>query len=150
MWCGGVAKSGIAVWRKRRCGELLVWRKLRRDGVAETAVWRVLRTAVWRKSWMLRCGENGGAAVLRKADAVVWQNCCPAELRCCWWRSVGLALLVCIRSTSRADSVLAGPTARSCDQLSPKLAADCDGAGDFRGESFRSPVFSGVYDENLA
>jgi hypothetical protein len=48
MWCGGVAKSGIAVWRKRRCGELLVWRKLRRDGVAETAVWRVLRTAVWR------------------------------------------------------------------------------------------------------
>jgi len=83
-----------------------------------------------------------GAAVLRKAGPAVRR-----QLRCCdaasasnggvaelGWprlaagtsvlrRSVGLALLVCIRSTSRADSVQAAVAARSCDLRTSKQTA---------------------------
>jgi hypothetical protein len=83
---------------------------------------------------VLRCGWCGlklsAAEKLDaggKPDAAVWRNCgcCgtadAAKLRCCgdrWlWRLAG------IRSTSRADSVLAGPTARSCDLRTSKQRA---------------------------
>ena len=53
-----------------------------------------------------------------------WLSTCgAAELRCCCGRSVGLALLVCIRSTSRADPVQAVTAARSCDLRTSKQTA---------------------------
>jgi hypothetical protein len=76
----GTFLCGAAVWRravrrngeKRYCGVA----GASNGGVAETAVWRKCGAAVWRK-----CGCCG------KADALVRQNCCPAELRCCCGRS---------------------------------------------------------------
>ena len=85
---GGVAKSGAAVWRKAvlRCGG--------NGGVAKSG-------AAERRKAVLRCGgcferRCGGNAVRRcggncgccgKTDALVRQNCCPAELQCCCGRS---------------------------------------------------------------
>jgi hypothetical protein len=67
--CGEKRYCGVAETAVWRCGELLVWRKLRRDGVAETAVWRKCGAAVWRNGGV----SNGGVA--GTAGAVVWRNC---------------------------------------------------------------------------
>ena len=76
----------------------------------------------------VRCGaklDAGGKAGRRRKA-----GCCGAAKRSCGCcellvlrRSVGLALLVCIRSTSRADPVQAGPTARFCDLSTSKQIA---------------------------
>jgi hypothetical protein len=51
--------------------------------------------------------EIGDLGDLPGISDVGLSTCGAAELRCCCGRSVGLALLVCIRSTSRADPVQA-------------------------------------------
>jgi hypothetical protein len=127
----GTFLCGAAVWRRavRRNGEK------RYCGVEGASNGGVAETADAAEKLMLWCGKT---AVLRNFSAAV------VDL-------IGLWRLADIRAASRAAPVSAFNCGqRSCDQLSPKLAADCDGPGDFRGESFRSPVFSGVYNENLA
>jgi hypothetical protein len=131
MWCGGVAKSGAAERRKAvlRCGGCFERRCGGNGGVAEMRCGGVAETADAAEKLMLWCGKT---AVLRNFSAAV------VDL-------IGLWRLADIRAASRAAPVSAFNCGqRSCDQLSPKLAADCDGGGDFRGESFGSPVFSGV------
>jgi hypothetical protein len=96
-------------------------------------------TSVWRKA-ALRCFE-------RRCGGVAKSWCCGkagiAELRMLlvllvdrWvWRLAG------IRSTSRADSVLAGPTASSCDLRTSKqtvaMAAAISGAKVSEAQCFR-------------
>ena len=72
--------------------------------------------------WLSRCygsdaagaaGTSVAAVDGRHFDAAMWRTAGVAELL---WRSVALALLAGIRSTSRADSVPTGSTARSCDR----------------------------------
>ena len=58
-------------------------------------------------------GTSVAAVDGRHFDAAMWRTAGAAELL---WRSVALALLTGIRSTSRADSVPTGSTARSCDR----------------------------------
>ena len=163
--------GGVPFYVVRRCGEAAVWRRAVRRcgekrycGVAETAVWR---RAVRRNGEKRYCGvagaSNGGVAEMRCGGVAETADAAEKLMLWCGKTAVlrnfsaavvdliGLWRLADIRAASRAAPVSAFNCGqRSCDQLSPKLAADCDGGGDFRGESFGSPVFSGVRGGKLA
>jgi hypothetical protein len=151
----GTFLCGAAVWRRavRRCGGNGGVAVRRAAGVADAAVWRkaVLRCFERRccEKLVQWCGGNADAAeklMLWCGKTAVLRNCGAAVVDL-----VGLWRLADIRAASQAAPVSAFNCGqRSCDQLSPKLAADCDGGGDFRGESFGSPVFSGVRGGKLA
>jgi hypothetical protein len=149
-----------------------MWRKLRCGGCFERRCGEKLGAAVLQgtaKSWVLRCGgtsvrRNGVKRMMLVRRELRWPHLVRPALRCCGTadaavlrnfgaavvdrRAVAFGLHPCPFSRGPRANRHCGQ--RSCNQLSSKLAADCDGGGDFRDESFGGPVFSGVRDGNVA